>query len=223
MKMYQSKKDPNVTAEVQSYDEKYKTVTLLGKTGPEAGKSFSITSATLKRWWKQIDENGNEIKDEDEQAAEEKIESGEEKTEAGEKTEGGNMPLGVDEDQVNKPYAPDVTPHYVPKPESVEKYEKRQRAKRYNEDLPGFEELKEKFDKHASRVNDTSNYIKLQDKSTVWRKSSGIFVYATEDLGAKLTAGGLIGSANNDKDRPFAFKITAAEEFEKLMGVFVDE
>ena len=86
MKMYQSKKDPNVTAEVQSYDEKYKTVTLLGKTGPEAGKSFSITSATLKRWWKQIDENGNEIKDEDEQAAEEKIESGEEKTEAGEKT-----------------------------------------------------------------------------------------------------------------------------------------
>lgn len=214
--MYQSKKDSNVTAEVQSYDEKYKTVTMLLKTGPEAGKSLSITSSTLKRWWKQLDENGNEVKSEEEQVSEDK-------TEACENPEGSTMPLGVDEAQVNKPYAPDVTPHYIPKPESVEKYEKRQRAKRYNSDLPGFEELKEKLDKHASKVNDTSNYIKLQDKSTVWRKSSGIFVYASEDLGCKLTEGGLVGSANNDKDRPFAFKITTMEEFEKLMGVFEDE
>ena len=53
---YQSKKNPEIIASLDFKEEKFKTVRLIYLTGPDAGKSVSITESTFKRWWKKYEE-----------------------------------------------------------------------------------------------------------------------------------------------------------------------
>lgn len=55
MKVYVSKRDENVTAKIIKENEKFKTVVILYLTGDKAGQNNSITTSTLKRWWKEVE------------------------------------------------------------------------------------------------------------------------------------------------------------------------
>lgn len=181
---YVSKKDPSVIAKVVEQNEKYKTVILEYLTGENAGKTISITTSTLHRWWE----------------------------------EDNSQPVKIDYEVVNTPYPEPKTQRYIPKPQSVIEYEEKKAGKK-NTDLPTFEKMVEDMGAYSCKVNERSSYLKLNDKSTVWRKSSKIDVYASEELWIKLTNLGFTSSANKDKDRPFAFTIKSADEYSKLLEV----
>ena len=189
---YQSKKNPEITAAFDFENEKYKTTRLIYLTGEKKGTSFEVSNATLQRWWKKIED---------------------------ENTEEQKNPLNIDMEQVNKPYHPEVTPHYIPKPQSVIEYEENKRNKKFNKDLPTFEELVDTFGRYLSKINETSQYIKFKDGTTLWRKSICIDIYATEDMFTKLAEVGLLSKPNKDKVRPFAFRISNSEEYKKAEGV----
>lgn len=193
--IYVSKKDPEVKASLVSSVDSGTTIKYI--SGPDTGKTVTISNSTLKRWWSKDAESTKPIPEN------EVLES-----------------LGVNMEQVNKPYAPDVTPHYIKKPKSVINYENAKR-KKHNFDLPEFEELVSKFGFLAVKVN--SNYIKLADKSTLWRKESHIALYAAEDTWKKCTDAGLESKPNNDKDRPFGYKIESAEDYKKLTVALLGE
>lgn len=55
MKVYVSKRNENVTAKIIKEDEKFKTVVIEYLTGDKAGQNNSITTSTLKRWWKETE------------------------------------------------------------------------------------------------------------------------------------------------------------------------
>ena len=186
--IYESKKDPTVTAALDFEDEKCKTTRLIYLTGDKKGKSFVVSNSTLKRWWRKVNDN----------------------------------PLNIDMEQVNKPYKPNVKPHYIPKPKSVIEYEENKR-KKYNSDLPDFDAIVDEIGEYLKKVNENSKYVMFNDKSTLWRKSSYIDVYATESLWGKLTEAGFQSKANKDKDRPFAFRINKKEEYEKFVEVISNE
>lgn len=54
-KIYESKRTEGVTVKVTNVEEKFKTVIIEYLTGDKTGTSSSITIATLKRWWKEIE------------------------------------------------------------------------------------------------------------------------------------------------------------------------
>lgn len=187
---YTSKKDPTVTAQLNTMSEKYGTVSMTYLSGPNEGKSFDITTSTLKRWWK-ADNSVSSV-------------------------------LDIDEEKVNTPYKPDVTPHYIPKPQSVIEYEKKQKVF-HNSDLPEFEAIVDTLGSLCTKVNENSKYIKFSDKSTLWRKERRIDIYAAESLWEKLANAGLQSSANKDKDRPFAFKIETQEQYDIVVTTLKEE
>lgn len=127
-------------------------------------------------------------------------------------------PLNIDVEQVNKPYKPDVTPRYIPKPESVIEYEAR-KSKKFNADLPIFDVMADKFASNLSKINENSSYVKFKDGTTMWRKSACIDIYATESTWVKLTEGGFTSTPNKDTVRPFHIKISNADEFEKVVTI----
>lgn len=192
-KKYQSKKDPEVYASFDLENEKYSTVTMIYLSGENKGKSFSITTSTLKRWWKPVDEEEKSTLE----------------------------ILNVDVEQLSKPYKPDVTPRYIPKPQSVIDYENKKSRKNF--DIPDFEKIVEVFGSILTKVNENSCYIKFADKTTLWRKASTIHIYANEDSAVKLSTAGLLSTANKDKDRPFKFEIKTDEEFEKVKEALLNE
>lgn len=192
---YVSKKDENIIASLDSTNEKYGTATLIYLTGENAGKSFSITTSTLKRWWKATADSDVET---------------------------SNNPLHIDMEQVNTPYKPDVVPHYIPKPQSVIDYENKSRGKKLNTELPVFEVIVETFAELLSKINETSKYVKFKDGTTLWRKSSCIDIYATEHLFEPLTKAGLTSAPNKDKARPFAYHIETKEDFELAREVIIN-
>lgn len=192
---YQSKKDPEVFAAFDMANEKYNTTRLIYLTGEDAGKSFDVSNSTLKRWWKKVEDENVE--------SEESI-------------------LNIDMEQVNEPYNPKVTPHYIPKPQSVIEYEEKKKNKKFNNDLPKFEEITDTFGEFLSKINETSQYIKFKDGTTLWRKSGWIDIYATESVFTKLAEAGLQSSPNKDKVRPFAFRLSNSDEYEKAKGVLAN-
>ena len=191
---YQSKKDPEIIAAFDAANDKYNTTRLIYLTGENSGKSFDVSNSTLKRWWKKVED---------------------------EVTEETTNPLNIDMEQVNEPYNPKVTPHYIPKPQSVIEYEEKKK-KKFNSDLPKFEEITENFGEFLSKINETSQYIKFKDGTTLWRKSGWIDIYATENVFTKLAEAGLTSSPNKDKVRPFAFRISSSDEYEKAKGVLAN-
>jgi hypothetical protein len=128
----------------------------------------------------------------------------------------------VAEERINAPYHPDVTPHYIPKPQSVIDYENAKSTKRSNIDLPSFEDMVDTLQSVCKKVNETSKYVQLLDSdTTIWRKSRSIDIYADEQIWTKLAESGLQSTANKDKKRPFAIKITSAEDYETLVNTLI--
>lgn len=72
MQKYQSKKDDNIIASEIATDEKCKTTTLVYLSGEKAGKSFVVTDATLKRWWRKI-KDSEPVQEETEEPEEEEV------------------------------------------------------------------------------------------------------------------------------------------------------
>ena len=182
---YQSKKDETVTAKLVSEEEKYGTVILEYLTGNEIGKTISVTTSTLKRWWRKINDE---------------IVPG----------------IDIDEEKLSEPFPEPKEKKYVPKPQSVIDYENR-KQKKYNSELPTFENIVETFGSDCKKVNENSAYIKFNDETTLWRKVSCIDIYASEDSWTKLTEQGLTSKANKDKVRPFAFHIDNAGDYVKVV------
>ncbi len=196
--IYRSKKPDktDLTAELVKRPNEG-TVILKYLTGDEKGKSVTISTSTLKRYWRK------------EQAEDTTTEKSAEEI------------LGIDMEEVNKPYKPDVTPHYIEKPESVKEYEENKRRKRHNVELPEFEDIVEKIGSISCKVN--SNYVKLNDKATtVWRYSGFVACYATTDVAEKLSKAGLTSGPNKDKARPFSFIIKDVDSYNTLINTLVE-
>lgn len=215
---YQSKKHPEVIASLDFKDEKFKTVMLIYLTGPDAGKSVSITESTFKRWWKKYEEA--------EQINSDVTVTKEEDAVAPSPTSPLDS-LGIDYDKVNEPYPEPKCQKYIKKPESVVAYENKKRN-RHNAELPEFEDMTETLMPAISKIN--KDYVRLKDDSTVWRKTSIINIYAAEDTWEKLTYAGLKSRANVagksqivDKKLPYAFDIRTKEEFDKVVKALLEE
>lgn len=189
---YQNRKDPSKIAEVVKEEPKYNTLILKILEGDGAGKQISITTSTLKRYWKLIEET----------------ESVEETSLAKE--------MNIDMAKVNEPYPEPKEKKYIPKPQSVIEYEAKQ-AKRYNSLVPEFSDIADTFSEILKKVNENSKYVMFKDGSTLWRKSGWLDMYVTEAVWTKLTELGFESKPNKDKDRPFAFRITSSEEYEKIV------
>ena len=129
--MYQSKRNPEIKAKLESKDEKFKTVILEYVSGNEAGKTISITESTFKRWWKKV---------EDEIVSEPIIEKK------------ASDILNLDYDKINEPYPEPTKQKYVPIPDSVIEYEEKKKV-RYNADLPTQDDMIEQFGKKLSKIN----------------------------------------------------------------------
>ena len=188
MDIYKSKKHPEVTAKIVK-EPNEGTVILEYLTGDEVGKTVTVTTGTLKRWWSKTtaEKTVNEI-------------------------------LNVKPEDLTKPYAPKVTPHYIPKPASVVEYEEKQK-KKFNGELPKYEDLIDTLDDCYFKRYDKDGHFMFKDKSTLWRKSTCIDLYVTEELWTKLTEAGFTSKENKDKDRPFAIKVKTADEWDKCLSV----
>lgn len=126
----------------------------------------------------------------------------------------------VEAELINTPYHPDVTPHYIPKPESVIEYEENKKRLRHNNELPEFSDIVSDLEHNLQKINENSKYVMVKDsKTTIWRKSKHIDVYADEILWQKFVEQGFETKENKDKDRPFAIRITTADEYEKLKAI----
>jgi len=212
---YQSKKHPEVIASLDSKNEKFKTVILIYLTGPDAGKSVSITESTFKRWWKkyeepeQLNSDGTITKEEDVVAP----------------TPTSPLDnLGIDYDKVNEPYPEPKEQKYIKKPESVVAYENRRR--KHNDDLPEFDDMAEILSSVVKKVN--KGYVRLEDGTTIWRKPTLINVYAADKTWETLTEAGFKSRVNTygksktvDKDRPYAFDIYSKEDFDRVVAALL--
>lgn len=217
--MYQSKKHPELIASLDFKDEKYKTVMLIYLTGPDKGKSVSITEATFKRWWKKYEGEVDTGVPPMEETSEVETQS---------VAPAKNSPLdclNIDYDKVNEPYPEPENQKYIKKPESVVQYEARKKRS-YNSDLPEFDAMLEVLMPVVKKVN--KGYVKLEDKTTIWRKPTVINIYANEVTWAKLTIAGFKSRPNVagknqvlDKDRPYAFDIHNKEDFDEVVSVLV--
>ena len=201
---YQSKKDPSIYAAFDFEDPKFHTTRMIYLTGDNKGKSFEVTNSTLKRWWRKVAEEDvtSEVKEEPKQVDE--------------------NPLNIDYDKVNEPYKPDVTPHYIPKPQSVIEYEqsKSKKAKldfELPKDYEEFADLLSQHNVHMARVN--SGYISMTDKSKLKLLTKGIGVLASSDLGIELAKHGMTSKPCVEKGTPFRFDVTTEANFNDLLVV----
>lgn len=191
IEIYQSKKDPSVTAKLEKKEEKYGTVLLEYITGNEVGKTISITSSTLKRWWKLLET----------------------------KTEGESFEDTIDYEKVNTKYPEPKEKKYIPKPQSVIEYEAK-KEKRYNSDLPTQDCMVERFASILSKINKTYIVFKTSG-CWLERKSGYINLYASEEVWKILSEKGMEARKNGMKNTklPVVFKITTMEEYELVAGV----
>ena len=118
---------------------------------------------------------------------------------------------------INTPYNPPVTPHYIPKPKSVIKYEENKRKAISNNDLPEYDELVAELEQYLQKVNESSKYVVIRNsQTTVWRKLRWIDIYADELMWTKLVEQGLKSKPNKDKFRPYNIRINTSDEYEKF-------
>lgn len=189
---YRSKKDPDVIAAFDFENEKCHTTTLIYLTGPKPGYSFTITNSTLSKYWELVEDVPKPL-----DFTKEEME------------------------QINQPYKPDVTPHYIPKPQSVIEYEEKKHKSRRNNELPTFEEIIDIFGVVLKKINEKSNYVLFKDGSAMHRQATAIKFNTVENIWTQLAEKGLESKANPDKDRPFAFVIKTKEEFDTVAEVIL--
>lgn len=60
MTVYVSRRDETVKVKLIKYEEKFKTYLVEYLTGERKGKTTSFSSSTMKRWWKEIEEEAIE-------------------------------------------------------------------------------------------------------------------------------------------------------------------
>jgi hypothetical protein len=195
-KIYSSKKPgkSDVKAElVKAPNEN--TVILKYLTGEHKDKTVTITTGTLKRYWR-------------------------EETETTPKKTATEI-LGIDMDEVNKPYKPDVKPHYIPKPESVKRYEESKKKIKCNFTLPAtYEEFADILASKSiklKRVN--SGYIALEDTSKLKILTGGIGILASDELGEEFVANGFTSRPCIEKGTPFRFDIVTEEQYNTMFDV----
>jgi len=189
---YKSKKDPDIIAAFDFDNEKFKTTTLIYLTGPKKGYSFTINNCTLRKYWEPVEDIPKPLNFTPEQM-----------------------------EQINQPYKPDVTPHYIPKPQSVIEYEENKHKSRRNNELPTFEEIADMFGVVLKKINEKSNYVVFKDGSAMHRKSAFIKFNTVENIWTQLAEKGLESQSNPDKDRPFAFTIKTKEDFDTVAEVIL--
>lgn len=189
--IYRSKKPDktDLTAELVKRPNE-STVILKYLTGDEKGKSVTISTSTLKRYWR---------KEQAEKTVEEI--------------------LDIDMEKVNEPYKPNVTPHYIEKPQSVKEYEEsKRRTPKCEYDLPGnyndYADLLASKSIKLKSVN--SGYISLSDSSKLKLLSNGIGVLASTALGEELAKSGMTSRPCIEKGTPFRFDIKSEEQFDTL-------
>jgi len=191
--VYQSKKNPEVTASLDFENEKFRTVTLIYLTGKDKGKSFTITTSTLKRWWKVSNE---ELKP--------------------------SVLNNLDYEKINEPYPEPKEQRYIPVPKSVLEYEAaRSRKKSCNFDKPNdYEEFGDLLGEHNVKIKKVnSGYISLIDNSKLKLLTDCIGVLASDNLGEQLSKRGLKCKACIEKGTPFRFDIKSQEDFDILIEV----
>jgi hypothetical protein len=193
--IYTSKKNPDVTAKIVKKPNEM-TVILEYLTGDKAGETTTITTSTLQRYWK--------------------------KSEVEEQKSVAEI-LNVDMDEVNKPYAPEVTPHYIPKPESVVEYEenkKRTRSKRTFDvptDYDTFANILAENGVKMKRVN--KGYISLPDNTKLKLLGGGVGILASGYVAEAFAQAGYKSRACIEKGTPFRFDITTEDAYNNMYKI----
>lgn len=128
--------------------------------------------------------------------------------------------------RINAPYHPDVTPHYIEKPESVKRYEEEKALRRKGKRVAQFEGPKD-YEQFADwlgesnvelkRVN--SGYISLPDNSKLKILTSGIGILASQELGEKFIEKGFTARSCIEKGTPFRFDITTQDEYNNMWEI----
>lgn len=201
---YESKKDPTIIAAYDFENEKFKTTRLIYLTGPKAGQSFEVSNSTLKRWWRKL---------KDDEVQTEKV------------VETPSNPLNIDFEQVNQPYHPNVTPHYIPKPQAVIEYEESKKRKVASFDFPNdYDTLANMMaERNVVMKKVNRGYISLPDNSKIKILTMGIGILASTELAEKFIARGFQAKACIEKGTPFRFDVKNADEYEKMWGALTNE
>lgn len=196
--IYQSKKPgkTDVHAELvkQPNDN---TVILKYLNGEHEGKTVTITTGTLKRYWKLV-----------------------EKTETQEKKTVEEV-LNLDMDEVNKPYKPDVKPHYIEKPDSVKRYEESKKRVKCTYTLPtNYEEIADMLAGKNVKIKAVNKgYISFPDNSKLKLLTTGIGILASEKLGEELVNIGFTARPCIEAGTPFRFDVKTEKDYNGMYDV----
>lgn len=193
---YKSKKDPTVTAVLDFKNPKFKTTQLIYVTGPNKGKSFSISDSTLKMWWEEVVEEDKP-----------------------------GVLSNLDYDKINTPYPEPKEKKYIPKPQSVIDYEnnkirKQQRYVCSFEKPANYDEFADLLVKHGVKMKGVNKeYISLPDNSKIKNRASGIALLASQNIGEMFIKEGYECKACPEKGTPFRFDFNTQEDFNKMLEV----
>lgn len=194
--IYQSKKPgkSDIKAELVKKPNE-NTVILKYLNGEHEGKTVTITTGTLKRYWREIKQ---------EKTAEEV--------------------LGIDMEEVNKPYKPDVKPHYIPKPDSVKRYEESKKKIKCDFALPdSYESFADTLAENGVKLKSVNKgYIALEDSSKLKLLTGGIGILASDELGEALANSGLTSRPCIEKGTPFRFDVVKKEDYDIMCKVLSD-
>lgn len=192
---YKSKKTGEL-AHFDSKDEKYGTTTLVYDSGDKKGTAFQVTSSTLKRWWKKVDDsNEQESTDEEPKSVSD-----------------------IDADKINEPYPEPKEQKYIPKPEAVKEFEARKKRVRgkYNDTLPDYETATNQLGKVLKKIN--KGYAVFKNGSSLHRLNPAIVIFAEEQYREILEGLGLeAGDNSQDGARPYRFVIKDADTWNSFV------
>lgn len=135
-------------------------------------------------------------------------------------TKESSSPIEVDMEEVNKPYKPDVTPHYIPKPQSVIEYEENKRVKnKVDFTMPSsYEEFGDLLAEKGviiKKVN--SGYISLPDSTKIKLLRTSIGILASTEIAERFVKRGFKSKPCIEKGTPFRFDITTQKEYDMML------
>lgn len=192
---YKSKKTGEL-AHFDSKDEKYGTTTLVYDSGDKKGTAFQVTSSTLKRWWKKVDDsNEQESTDEEPKSVSD-----------------------IDADRINEPYPEPKEQKYIPKPKAVKEFEARKKRVRgkYNDTLPDYETATNQVAKVLKKIN--KGYAVFKNGSSLHRLNPAVVIFAEEQYREILEGLGLeAGDNSQDGARPYKFVIKDADTWNSFV------